>query len=93
MGKAFLYRYKVYNVPLLLQPVFYLYSYFVALILLGYALIVHFTSKIEIMGQERLDAQREVCHPEWGVEVLGEWLLLLPPEVVPPEQLYTVLPE
>ena len=65
MGKAFLYRYKVYNVPLLLQLVFYLYSYFVALILLGYALIVHFTSKIEIMGQEHLDAQRNYIFCYW----------------------------
>jgi lysophospholipid acyltransferase (LPLAT)-like uncharacterized protein len=52
-------------VPLLLQPVFYLYSYFVALILFGYALIVHFTSKIKITGQEHLDAQRNYIFCYW----------------------------
>jgi lysophospholipid acyltransferase (LPLAT)-like uncharacterized protein len=58
MGKSFLYRYKVDNVPLTLQPVFYLYSYCVALVLVVYLLIVHFTSRIEIVGKEHLHAQR-----------------------------------
>ena len=65
MGKSALYRYKVDNVPITLQPVFYLYSYFVALILFVYALIVHFTSKIEIVGQEHLDAQRNYIFCHW----------------------------
>ncbi|MBI5042943.1 MAG: DUF374 domain-containing protein [Nitrospirae bacterium] len=65
MGNSFLYRYKVDNVPLILQPVFYLYSYFVALILVVYTLIVHFTSKIEIVGQEHLDAQRNYIFCYW----------------------------
>lgn len=65
MGKSFLYRYKVYNVPLLLQPSFYLYSYFVALILFIYVHIVHFTSKIKIVGQEHLDAERNYIFCFW----------------------------
>lgn len=65
MGKSFLYRYKVYNVPLLLQPSFYLYSYFVALILFIYVHIVHFTSKIKIVGQEHLDAQQNYIFCFW----------------------------
>lgn len=65
MGKAILYRYKVDNVPIILQPAFYLYSYFVALILFVYTLIVHFTSKIEIVGQERFDAQQNYIFCYW----------------------------
>ncbi len=65
MGESILYRYKVDNVPPILQPVFYFYSYFVALILFVYTLIVHFTSKIEIVGQEHLDAQRNYIFCHW----------------------------
>jgi lysophospholipid acyltransferase (LPLAT)-like uncharacterized protein len=77
MINSFLYRYKVYNVPLLLQPVFYLYSYFVALILFVYALIVHFTSKIEIVGQEHIDAQRNhiFCHWHTFIPLYGSVFL------------------
>ena len=65
MGRSLSYRFKVYNVPLLLQPVFYLYSYFIALILFGYALIVHFTSKIKIIGREHLDAKQNYIFCYW----------------------------
>ena len=65
MKKSFLYRYEVYNVPLLLQPLFYLYSYFVALMLFIYVHIVNFTSKIEIVGQEHLEAQRNYIFCFW----------------------------
>lgn len=65
MKRSLLYRYKVYNVPLLLQPLFYLYSYFVALMLFIYAHIVHFTSKIEIVGQEHFEAQRNYIFCYW----------------------------
>ncbi len=65
MKKSFLYRYKVYNVPILLQPLFYLYSYFIASMLFIYAHIVHFTSKIEIVGQEHFEAQRNYIFCYW----------------------------
>ena len=65
MGKSILYRYKVDDVPISLWPIFYLYSYFVALILFVYALIVHFTSKIEIVGQERFGPQRNYIFCHW----------------------------
>lgn len=65
MGKAFLYKYEVTNVPLHLQPVFYLYSYVVALILLGYTSIIHLTSKIEIRGEEKLESRPNYIFCHW----------------------------
>ncbi|NIM99091.1 MAG: DUF374 domain-containing protein [candidate division Zixibacteria bacterium] len=65
MPKSLLYRYQVNNVPLLLKPVFYIYSYGVALILFGYVLIFHLTSKIEVLGQERLEGRPNYIFCHW----------------------------
>jgi hypothetical protein len=52
--KSILYRYDVNNIPATLLPLFYLYSYGCAAVCFAYAIIVHFTSKIIIEGEEYL---------------------------------------
>lgn len=58
-------RYRVDNVPGYLRPMFYLYSYFFAVVLLIYALIVHFTSKIEVVGQEQIGDRQNFIFCHW----------------------------
>lgn len=65
MGKPFFYKYTVNNVPLFLQPLFYLVSYLVAISLFVYAFIVHFTCKIEILGQEHLGGRQNYIFCHW----------------------------
>ena len=55
MRKSLLNKYQVTNVPIAIKPLYYFYSYSVALILLAYSLIIHITSRIQIAGQENLD--------------------------------------
>ena len=65
MSHSFLYRYEVTTVPLILKPVFYLYTYVVAGILLAWAVLIHSTSKIEITGQERLQGRPNFLFCHW----------------------------
>ena len=65
MTKSIFHKYMVDDVPLGLLPVFYFFSYSIAVILFGYALLVHFTSQIEITGQVYLDARRNYIFCHW----------------------------
>jgi lysophospholipid acyltransferase (LPLAT)-like uncharacterized protein len=65
MAKSYFYKYTVNNVPLILKPSFYIISYLVAISLFIYALIVHFTCKIEILGQERLAGRHNFIFCHW----------------------------
>jgi lysophospholipid acyltransferase (LPLAT)-like uncharacterized protein len=65
MGKSFFYQYTVNNVPFFLKPLFYIVSYLIAISLFVYALIVHFTCKIEILGQEHLACRQNYIFCHW----------------------------
>ncbi len=65
MAKSYFNKYTVNNVPFFLKPFFYLVSYFVAISLFAYALIVHFTCKIEILGQEHLVGRQNYIFCHW----------------------------
>jgi lysophospholipid acyltransferase (LPLAT)-like uncharacterized protein len=54
MEKSFLSRYAVDEVPIYWKPLFYLYGYGSATLGFVYFLLVHFTSKISIIGRENL---------------------------------------
>lgn len=47
-------RYRVDNVPIFIRPQFYLYGYGLALLLYFYFLILRVTTKVEIVGEEKL---------------------------------------
>ena len=65
MGKSVFYKYTVNNVPFFLQPLFYLFSYLIAILLLGYILMAHFTCKIEVLGQEHLIDRKNYIYCHW----------------------------
>ena len=65
MGKSVLYKYTVNNVPFFLQPLFYLFSYLIAIFLFGYALIAHLTCNIEILGKEHLIDRKNYIYCHW----------------------------
>ena len=54
MRKSILSRYRVDNVPFIIQPQFYLYGYGLGLILFLYFLIQRVTTKVQIVGHEKL---------------------------------------
>ena len=65
MRKSLLNKYQVTNVPIFIKPLYYFYSYSVALILLAYALLIHITSRIQITGQENLDKTSNYIFCHW----------------------------
>ena len=54
MSKSFLSRYRVDNVPLLLQPIFYLYGYGLAALLFFALFVWRLTINVEIRGRDNL---------------------------------------
>lgn len=54
MSKSLLSRYQVDNVPVILQPIFYLYGYGLGALLLIVLLILRITVKVKITGRENL---------------------------------------
>jgi len=54
MSKSLLSRYRVDNVPLVLQPIFYLYGYGVGILLFIVLLVLRIAIRVEITGQENL---------------------------------------
>jgi lysophospholipid acyltransferase (LPLAT)-like uncharacterized protein len=65
MAKSVLYKYTVNNVPYFLQPLFYLFSYLIAILFFIYALIARFTCKIEILGEESLIERKNYIYCHW----------------------------
>lgn len=63
-------RYDVNNVPAILLPAFYLLSYGFAAVSFAYAIIVHFTSKIEIEGEEYLGSRPNYIFCYWHTYIL-----------------------
>jgi lysophospholipid acyltransferase (LPLAT)-like uncharacterized protein len=64
MSRSSLSRYRVDNVPIIFRPVFYLYGYGVAILLLVVGLILRMMIKVEISGRENLrkNANYIFCH-------------------------------
>lgn len=58
-------KYRVDNVPLLLQPVFMLYGYSVGLAQFAYSCLIHWTCRIRYEGRELLAADRNCIYAVW----------------------------
>lgn len=58
-------KYRVDNVPLLLQPIFVLYGYGVGLAQFTYSCLIHWTCRIRYEGQEALPADRNCIYAVW----------------------------
>lgn len=54
MRKSILARYRVDKVPIIIRPQFYLYGYGLGLLLFFYLLILRVTTKVKIVGREKL---------------------------------------
>jgi lysophospholipid acyltransferase (LPLAT)-like uncharacterized protein len=54
MRKPILSRYRVDKVPIIIRPQFYLYGYGLGLLLFFYLLILRLTTKVKIVGREKL---------------------------------------
>ena len=54
MRKPIIYRYRVDKVPIIIQPQFLLYGYGLGLLLFFYLLILRVTTKVKIVGREKL---------------------------------------
>jgi lysophospholipid acyltransferase (LPLAT)-like uncharacterized protein len=54
MRKPIIYRYRVDKVPIIIRPQFLLYGYGVGLLLFVYLLILRVSTKVKIVGLERL---------------------------------------
>ena len=54
MRKPIIYRYRVDKVPIIIQPQFLLYGYGLGLFLFFYLLIMRVTTKVKIVGREKL---------------------------------------
>ena len=63
MKKSILSRYHVNEVPFAIKPIFYLYGYGISFFVYIYFVVVHLTSKIQIIGKENLkeDANYIIC--------------------------------
>lgn len=64
MTESLLSRYRVDEVPLILQPIFYLYGYGIGILLLIVLAILRITIKVEITGHDNLrkDMNHIFCH-------------------------------
>ena len=65
MKDSLLSKYTVNEVPLILKPMVFLYGYGTAFIGFIYCLVVHSTSKIMIIGRERLDQRPNYVFCFW----------------------------
>lgn len=70
LWKSILNRYDVDTVPGILLPVFYLFSYGCAAFCFAYAVIVHFTSKIAVEGEEYLASRPNYIFCHWHSHIL-----------------------
>jgi len=68
--KSILYRYDVNNIPAILLPLFYLYGYGGAAVCYAYAILVHFTSKIEFEGEKYLASRPNYIFCHWHTYII-----------------------
>jgi lysophospholipid acyltransferase (LPLAT)-like uncharacterized protein len=78
MSKSFLSRYRVDNVPLILQPIFYIYGYGLGALSFIVFLLLRITIKVEITGRARLRKQSNHIYCLWHSLVPLSFLSVLP---------------
>jgi lysophospholipid acyltransferase (LPLAT)-like uncharacterized protein len=54
MRKPLIYRYRVDKVPIVIRPQFFLYGYGLGVLLFFYLLILRVTTKVKVVGREKL---------------------------------------
>jgi lysophospholipid acyltransferase (LPLAT)-like uncharacterized protein len=70
LWKSILNRYDVDTVPAILLPVCYLFTYGCAIVCFVYPILVHFTSKIVIEGEEHLASRPYYIFCHWHTYIL-----------------------
>ena len=65
MNTSFLSRYHVDEVPPVLRPILYLYAYGISAVSFLYFILVHFTSRIEVLGRERIVQEKNFIFCFW----------------------------
>ena len=78
MSKSFLSRYRVDNVPLLLQPIFYLYGYGLAALLFFALFVWRLTINVEIRGRDNLRRYSNHIFCQWHNVVPLSFLSAVP---------------
>ena len=70
-------KYRVDNVPLLLQPLFMLYGYGVGLAQFAYSCLIHWTCRIRYEGREALPADRNCIYCVWHGDLQSYFCVFL----------------
>jgi lysophospholipid acyltransferase (LPLAT)-like uncharacterized protein len=65
MRKSILSRYRVDTVPIIIRPPFYLYGYGLGLLLYFHLLILRVTTKVKIVGREKLTKNQNHIFSLW----------------------------
>lgn len=70
-------KYRVDNVPLLLQPLFMLYGYGVGLVQFVYSCLIHWTCRIRFEGLETLPTDRNRIYTVWHGDLQSYFCVFL----------------
>jgi lysophospholipid acyltransferase (LPLAT)-like uncharacterized protein len=70
-------KYRVDNVPLVLQPLFILYGYGVGLAQFAYSCLIHWTCRIHYEGREQLPAGRNRIYTVWHGDLQSYFCVFL----------------
>ena len=70
-------KYRVDNVPLLLQPLFMLFGYGVGLVQFAYSCLIHWTCRIRYEGREALPADRNCIYTLWHGDLQSYFCVFL----------------
>ena len=70
-------KYRVDNVPLVLQPLFILYGYGVGLAQFAYSCLIHWTCRIRYEGREQLPAGRNRIYTVWHGDLQSYFCVFL----------------
>jgi len=70
-------KYRVDNVPLLLQPLFMLYGFGVGLAQFAYSCLIHWTCRIRYEGREALAADRNCIYAVWHGDLQSYFCVFL----------------
>ena len=70
-------KYRVDNVPLLLQPLFMLYGYGIGLAQFAYSCLIHWTCRIRYEDREALPAERNCIYSVWHGDLQSYFCVFL----------------
>lgn len=70
-------KYRVDNVPLLLQPLFMVFGYGVGLAQFAYSCLIHWTCRIRFEGQEALPAGQNCIYAVWHGDLQAYFCVFL----------------